>query len=289
MLDQGNRTPRAFKELRNTQDLIAYLNANARLSSSPYLYQYTSISALVNMIRSKTMHFSNAKYMNDQLEYSNGDVRIWRNLFFTCFMSEEKESIGMWSMYAQPWHEGVKLSFPKDVIRRWVAETKEVIEVSQQDKKPTGRRLYEYDPFSIWISAVAYSNCDGISRKTEEELLRCGNETNKAITNAPHIPDLTGYIKDMAWSYEKEIRVKIQFDNYRGFERVAIPMPDYVIDSMSVTPSPLFDGDLTQRLEMEIERQIKTDKSKFDGKLSIRSACDTCSIRKAVSKDGNYA
>lgn len=135
----------------------------------------------------------------------------------------------------------------------------------------------------------ANSNCDGISRKTEEELLRCGNETNKTITNASHISDLTGYIKDMAWSYEKEIGVKIQFDNYRGFERVAIPMPDYVIDSMIVTPSPLFDGDLTRRLEIEIERQIKTDKSKFDGKLSIRSGCDTCSIRKTASEDDRYA
>ena len=279
MLDQKNRTPRAFKELRNTQDLIAYLNAKARLSSSPYLYQYTSISALVGMVRTNTMHLGNAKHMNDQLEYSNGDSNIWRDLFFTCFMSEEKENIGMWSMYAQPWHEGVKLSFPKEVIRSLVADTKEVIEISQANKQPTGRRLNEDEPFSAWISAVAYSNRDGISLKKEEEVLRCGGETNSIIFNAPHIPSLTGYIKDMAWSYEKEIRVKVKFDNYRGFERIAIPLPDYVIDSMIVTPSPLFEGSLQDRLRHEISRQLKMNESKFTGKLSIRSSCESCSIK----------
>ena len=43
--------------------------------------------------------------MNDNLEYKNGDPHRLRNLFFSCFMCEDKESIGMWSMYAQPWEK----------------------------------------------------------------------------------------------------------------------------------------------------------------------------------------
>ena len=87
------------------------------------------------MLRSQTMHLSNAKYMNDQLEYQTGDPEIWKNLFFSCFMMEEDESIGMWSMYAQPWRDGVKISIPKDILRRWVKETKEIIEL-EKDKLP---------------------------------------------------------------------------------------------------------------------------------------------------------
>lgn len=278
MAEKKQRNFLSFDTIANSTDLIKYLDESYRLKNSTYLYQYTSISALVNMLRSQTMHLSNAKYMNDQLEYQNGDPEIWKNLFFSCFMMEEDESIGMWSMYAQPWRDGVKISIHKDILRRWVKETKELIEISQITKQPTGRVISDTDAFKIWLSAVAYSNYDGLSLKEDAEILRCGTQENKILRNVPHQPELTGYIKDMAWAYEKEVRVKTQFDNSVGFERVAIKMPDYVIDSLVITPSPLFEGDIEKRIESEVSRIIATDNSKFVGKLQIRSACDSCSI-----------
>lgn len=268
----------SFESLTDSFQLIEYLDAKARLNSSKNLCQYTTVSALVNMIRSKTMHLSNAKFMNDQLEFQNGDATIWRDLFFSCFMMEDDESIGMWGMYAQPWRDGVKITIPRDILRQWIFETTEIIEVSQQTKKPTGRIINDPKEFKIWISAVAYSNFDGIDTKKEEEILRCGGQTNRILHNVPHRAELTGYIKDMAWSYEKEVRVKSRFKNRMGFERVAIKMPDYVIDSLVITPSPLFEGDIVKRIESEVSRIIATDNSKFVGKLQIRSACDSCSI-----------
>ena len=196
------------------------------------------------MIRSKTMHLSNAKFMNDQLEFQNGDATIWRDLFFSCFMMEDDESIGMWGMYAQPWRDGVKITIPRDILRQWISETTEIIEVSQQTKKPTGRIINDPKEFKIWISAVAYSNFDGIDTKKEEEILRCGGQTNHSLHNVPHRAELT----------------------------------DYVIDSLVITPSPLFEGDIVKRIESEVSRIIATDNSKFVGKLQIRSACDSCSI-----------
>ena len=279
MAEKKQRNFLSFDTIANSTDLIKYLDESYRLKNSTYLYQYTSISALVNMLRSQTMHLSNAKYMNDQLEYQNGDPEIWKNLFFSCFMMEEDESIGMWSMYAQPWRDGVKISIHKDILRRWVKETKELIEISQITKQPTGRVISDTDAFKIWLSAVAYSNYDGLSLKEDAEILRCGTQENKILRNVPHQPELTGYIKDMAWAYEKEVRVKTQFDNSVGFERVAIKMPDYVVESMVITPSPLFEGDLMDRLEKEIRHQMRTSASKFVGKLKIRSACDSCSIK----------
>ena len=278
MAEKKQRNYLSFDTIANSTDLIKYLDESYRLKDSVYLYQYTSISALVNMLRSQTMHLSNAKYMNDQLEYQNGDPEIWKNLFFSCFMMEEDENIGMWSMYAQPWRDGVKISIHKDILRRWVKETKELIEISQITKQPTGRVISDTDAFKIWLSAVAYSNYDGLSLEEDAEILCCGRQENKILRNVPHQPELTGYIKDMAWAYEKEVRVKTQFDNSVGFERVAIKMPDYVIDSLVITPSPLFEGDIEKRIESEVSRIIATDNSKFVGKLQIRSACDSCSI-----------
>ena len=74
---------------------------------------------------------------------------------------------------------------------------------------------------------------------------------------------MTGYIKDMAWSYEKEIRIKAEFENIGNIKRVAIPLIDEVIDAMTITASPLFEGDLHTELEREIARKIKTGESIF--------------------------
>ena len=51
--------------------------------------------------------------MNDQLEYERGEKMIWEHLAFASFMTECKESIGMWSMYAQEWQDGIMLKIPK--------------------------------------------------------------------------------------------------------------------------------------------------------------------------------
>lgn len=278
-MNNTNKTSKAFEQLTSSTELIEYLDQKARLNSSQYVYQYTTISSLVSMFRSHTLHLGNAKYMNDQLEYQNGSYRAWKNLFFSCFMLEDKESIGMWSMYAQPWQEGVKIAISKDALRQMVSETTEIIELSQDTKQPTGRTINTNNGFRLWISAVAYSNYDGIDLKKENEQLNWGKQSNDKIHGAPHKPELTGYIKDMAWSYEKEIRIKAQFDNWMNFERVAIELPEYVVDSMIITPSPLFEGDFKKRLEDEISRQIKTEKSIFAEKLKIKTACDRCSIK----------
>lgn len=280
MAEQKKRNVLSFETIDSSSDLIRYLDYGSRLNSSQHLYQYTTVSALVNMLRSKTMHLSNAKYMNDQLEYKNGDPEIWDNLFFSCFMMEDEESIGMWGMYAQPWREGVKISIPKEILRRWISETSELIEISQESKQPTGRKINDTSAFKLWISTVAYSNFEGLETKDVVETLRCGGQENQILKNVPRRPELTGYIKDMAWSYEKEVRVKARFNNEMGFERVAIKMPEYVIDSLVITPSPLFEGNIVERIKAEISRSILTDKSKFVDKLLIRSACDNCSIAK---------
>ena len=95
-------------------------------------------------------------------------------------MLEEKESIGMWSMYAQPWQEGVKIAISKEALRSMVADTTEIFELSQETKRPTGRLLDNND-FKLWISAVAYSNYDSINLKKGIEKLFWGTKILKIV------------------------------------------------------------------------------------------------------------
>ncbi len=280
-LHQPKEIPTNFANIQTPKELALYLDDDVnRLRNSTYLYHYTTLSKAIAMLKGKLWHLGTAEGMNDKLEYGHGDIHRWENLFFSCFMCEDKESIGMWSMYAQPWEKGVKIAIPKTVVRDWIKATKEIIEISTDTYLPTGRRFSvdEYD-VSLRLSSVAYCNTDSLQEKKEMERITWSTVSNTNIKNAAYIPDLTGYIKDMAWSYEKEIRIKAEFDNYEKMGRVAIPVTDAVIDAMIITASPLFEGDLLSALETEIKRQVSTEKSIFTDRLKLKSICEDCDYK----------
>ena len=86
----------------------------------------------------------------------------------------------------------------------------------------------------------------------------------------------------MAWSYEKEIRIRVEFNNKDGFQRVCIKLPSFVIESMILTASPLFEGDLFTELKKETERQLMIDYSLFTERLNIKTICKTCEYKYAM-------
>lgn len=273
---------RAFKDISTAHDLIEYLcDSKERLKNSGYIYHYTTLPVLIKMLKSKTWHLAAAYNMNDRLEYESGDIKKWNNIFFSSFMTEDKESIGMWSMYAQPWEKGIKIAIPSFIALKWIKNTTELSEVSMINYETTGRTV-DFQKEQIKLSSVAYCNTNSLTRKDTEEKLCWSNVTNTILRSIARDSIMTGYIKDMAWAYEKEIRIKAEFHNYQGFERVAIDLPEYVVDSMIITASPLFKGELTQEIKKEIQHQLKTDKSLFTGRLNIKTICQTCEFMKAI-------
>lgn len=272
-----------FKELKTAQELVAYLDNPSRLDNSPFLYQYTRISNLIHMFRERKWHLCNAKGMNDVLEYKSGDANHWKDLFFTCFMGEDSESIGMWSMYAQPWEKGVKIGIPKTALRRWAKEIDMLYEIDPISYQLTGRKLnVKEEGVNVKISAVSYSNIQSRVSSEEQKTVSWSNKRNTLLSDAIHDPILTGYIKDMAWSYEKEVRLKATFENSIGFQRTAVEIPDYVIDNMTITTSPLFEGSLEAQLEKEITHQFIVQRSLFTGKLNIKDPCKSCEYKQSV-------
>ncbi len=271
----------AFQDISTPFGLVDYLSDSVRrLENSNFIYHYTTLPIVIKMLSNRVWHLGNAKYMNDQLEYKNGDIRKWKNIFFSSFMTEDKESIGMWSMYAQPWEKGIKITIPSKVARKWIDDITEIKEVSIKGYELTGRAVQIFDK-EIGLSAVAYCNTDSLTKnEIDNEELRWSNVVNKLLAYASHERELTGYVKDMAWSYEKEIRIRAEFNNTPGFERVAIALPEAVIDAMTFTASPLFEGNLKEELYKEILRQVQVDNSLFQGRLNIKTICQQCELKK---------
>lgn len=204
--------------------------------------------------------------MNDLLEYENGNKEYWDKLHFASFMGEEDESIGMWSMYSCPWCKGAKITINSKVFRNWIKATSVVYLI--KDEKIVDTISVDNVNVKLWISSVVYC---GLAKHTNsgkdsfQYALKWSNQKNFNFKKDENRDELTGYIKDDAWLYEKEIRIKCQFsEKVDSNARVAVPINENVIDSMFITIGPLFSKTKNKEYLDRICYKIPTIKSKFN-------------------------
>lgn len=270
-----------FSEINSPQNLIAYLSdsanrlENTKNKTTQYVYHYTKLSNVVSIINGRFWWLNSPKSMNDGLEFQNISEFEQRNaVLFASFMYDSSESIAMWSMYAQPWEDGVFIRIPVEVFKKWIRNTKTIYPVfcSEKQKPILEKSAIPYEQLSI--VRVAYTNADSMQYKSEEILI-CGKAENKLLKNTPHLPDLVGYVKDLAWEYEREVRVLATVDKSTKCDRLAIELPDDLIDSIEIVAGPRFSGNLSERIIKEVQRLFTTKRSLFSDKLNW-IPCDSC-------------
>lgn len=278
----NDSVPTNFRKIETADGLIRYLDDfSARAESYSYIYHYTSLSNLIKILRNECWHLANAENMNDKLEYDHGDPERWKHIFFASFMGDSKESIGMWSMYSQPWETGVKIALPTSAVKKWIKETSFIYPVNSNYAIVDSPIAISNEEAELKLSSVVYSNADSLETSKQEECLSWSNTTNTILKYAYAFPQLTGYIKDKAWDYEKEIRLKAIIPSTYNYKRFAVKLSQDLISSMIITASPLFEGNLQTKIEEEIKFQIKTEPSIFSGRLkNIKTICSDCEYRK---------
>ena len=270
-----------FSEINSPQDLIAYLSdsanrlENTKNKATQYVYHYTKLSNVISIINSRSWWLNSPKTMNDGLEFQNISEFEQRNaVFFASFMYDSSESIAMWSMYAQPWEDGVFIRIPVAIFKKWIRNTKTIYPVfCLENQEPIlEESAIPYEKLSV--VRVAYTNADSVQYKSEEILI-CGKAENKLLKNTPHLPDLVGYVKDLAWEYEHEVRVLATVDKSISCDRLAIELQDDLIDSIEIVAGPRFSGNLSERIMKEVQQLFTTKRSLFSNKLNW-IPCDSC-------------
>ncbi len=276
-----------FSEINSPQDLIAYLSDsanrldNTKNNSIQYVYHYTKLSNVVSIIKSGFWWLKSPKTMNDGLEFQHiSESQQNKAVFFASFVYDSSESIAMWSMYAQPWEDGVFVRIPVAMFKKWIRNTTTIYTVlCPKDISPIIEKSL-IPVKNLSVVRVAYTNSDSVQDKSEEILI-CGKAENNLLKNAPHLPDLVGYIKDMAWEYEHEVRVLAAVDKSIECDGVAIEVPDDLINSMEIVAGPRFSGSLSERIRQEVHRQFTINRSLFSNKLNW-IPCDDCPEKTSV-------
>jgi RimJ/RimL family protein N-acetyltransferase len=273
-----------FSKISTPEQLIEYLSSSKRIGTGKSVYHYTHIGAVLSIIKKGYWIIKSPEGMNDTLEYQSWSAENWKNVFFASFMLEQKESIGMWSMYAQPWEKGVKIAIDGVAFKKWIRGIKEVY-MADPD-------TYEVDPEPVPISestkihhtAIAYADFENID---QAGILRYSNKNNAILNHAFGMPILCGYIKNDAWIYEREIRLRVDVDKKLPCKAVAIKLTDDLINAITIVKGPRFEGELILSIQKELDAEkassIDTDKSLFFGKLKTIS-CDFCK-RKNMLKE----
>lgn len=269
-LDENRATN--FSEITDCREMLSYLrDIDNRIKSGKILCHYTNIESALAIINGSYWYIGSPKNMNDGLEYSKVDETLWSNLFFASFMIDQKESIGMWSMYAQPWSKGVMLSIPSEIFKRWVKETKMVYKANPLTKKIETECYVGPKIVSVSAPRVMYHNH---TPKGKEKSYSCGRAFNSTLQGDVY-SEMVGYVKDDAWAYENEVRLRIDVAKELECEAVALEIPDYVYDAMIITAGPRYKGNIEDDIRNGANRMIETNQSLFAGKLKY-IFCDTC-------------
>ena len=267
-------TPMAFGQIDNSFELAQYLTSRSKITrlSEKYVSHYTNFDIASNIISSGMFHLNNPKNMNDGLEFSS-DAMDASKLYFASFSLESSENIAMWSMYGQPWNKGVKISILKSDFMNWVKNIREIYKVDSKTYEPIMSSPIKDEIFIPSFSRVAYVEWN---EKGDVKTISCGESAKNQKLKNVNAQILTGMIKDAAWSYEKEIRLRVDLTKEIDSERIAVKLPKEILESIVITTGPRFDNYLIRK---EFVKPVKIENSLYDGKLNY-IYCDRCDIRK---------
>lgn len=263
--------PTQFSTIANAADLIKYLNSKHRFNGVKALSKYTRLSSVIEMFKSRYLLINNPANMNDLYEYNSFPVKQnWEKICFSSFITQSTESMAMWSMYAQPWNDGVMISIPIDSMRALVDNTRFLYEAKLNEK--TKRYCTTTNKISadsiLSFGRIVYFD-DGVLTCTEND------GGNRIISDPYKIPELAGYVKDSAWDYEKEARLRVDLPEEYSSNAIFMELPDEFLSSITIMSGPRFGGNILTALPIEFRPNVKVIVSKYKEKLAW-IPCDDC-------------
>lgn len=210
-------------DIKDTETLLSYLkNPAGGLRSA---YHYTNLESLYQIFSNKTLRFSRMSKMND---YFEREFFCNDHDFFFCLSKskeDENENFGMWAMYGnlnskknkEAKNIGVKIYFPKGTLKQICNENK-----------------------NLYIYSVAYTNLIDNYRNLNDFTIHV--DSYDATIKDFNKEQCSGFLKDTAWRYENEMRLRIPATTENITDKTKdISISDKILQNLKVYPSPIYD------------------------------------------------
>lgn len=198
-------------------------------------YQYSRISRLSGMLKSKCLYLSRLSEMNDLDEFLC--TKEADRIYVASFSFGEVENMGLWRMYGGDAEESIRLEFDGKTVRGCLCKRRKVYQVVEKDGNPTSEHGPEIDAKEIadWsFHDVAYKYGSALTWNGKI----VGEGRCSELEDPFKIPSLVGFVKRKGWSYENETRILIKLASvHPEWKRIAVDFSD-AISGMSVLIGP---------------------------------------------------
>lgn len=200
-----------FSNITTFEDLMSFLSDRGR--GHTQFHHYTDLHTLDNILKGKKLYLSRADTLNDFLE--GGQSSDMKNVFITSFSFFSQESIAMWSMYAWPYPDGVRLRIDGKSMRKTLREFNKNPRIYLPDDKGQTEPIGFDGKANLSLMDVAYinnkSNLEWYNYRRSRAVNACPSLTNE-YNGIPGSSLLNWCFKDSIWATEIETRLILKVD-----------------------------------------------------------------------------
>lgn len=270
----------AREEFSNVEDMIEYLQLKG--SNHKMYYHYTNLNNAINIIKSGYWHLSLGDVMNDKHELTKGTAEKWEKTYISSFAYGNGENMAMWGLYGLPWEDAVRIGIPGIQMKEWINSVDKIFSVNKNSDNS-----FEYENeirIKPVITDVAYvsgkNNDENYRIVRDRDVIWLANE--RTFSRINNLDKITGYIKNAAWLYENEVRIKVESRERLANTIVAIKIPENVLNNLEITAGPWITDNLYELINQRLRRnncnfQFKESKySSFRKMVDLRNACFFC-------------
>lgn len=259
-------------EVKNIGEMISFLKEKGR--NHECYYHYTTWDSLVKIFQYKTFLLTrgNSLNINDQHEaLMKGSWEEWNKIYIGSFAFGSSEIMAMWGLYGLPWQDAVRIAIPKEKMNQWVDSIQRIVLFDN------GQTIDYKDNFEIGLNDIVY-----VGGKRGSNTLQL-THYGKSITVSNTYPlygidtadKMTGYIKNYAWQYENEVRLRIRLAHDTGYEKISVNIPEDVINSITITTGPYFKWK-NEKLYQQFISENRLFESGFKNLVRYKELCDLC-------------
>ena len=221
--------------------------------------------------------------MNDKQELTKGTAEKWKKTYISSFAYGNGENMAMWGLYGLPWENAVRIGIPGIQMKVWISNADAIYLVNKNaDNSFEYGNEIKIKPLITDVAYVTGKNNDEDYRIVRDrDALRLINE--KTFSRINNLDKITGYIKNSAWSYENEVRIKVELEEEFKNTTIAIKISEDVRNNLGLTAGPWIMDDLSEIVNQSLMRKNCDYKfkeysySSFRRLVDLRNVCSFCS------------
>lgn len=264
-----------MKDCHSIAELIEYLEKKGK--NHEVYYHYTTWDSFKKIYEGSSFLLTrgNSLNINDQHEaIMKGSFHEWNKTYIASFSFGSAENMAMWGLYGLPWEDAIRIAIPKTAMLDWIDSIKDAeVWTPQRDLSEN----WLVDNIRVCLNDIVY--VEGQKDDTYFKLTRASDHLTVKNENEflrfDESPLMTGYIKNFAWHYENEVRLKINTSRNVYSEKIKVGIPHEVLKTFKITTGPCFEYK-SDMLFQRLLNENRIEASGFDHLVKYRPLCALC-------------